>query len=543
MNTTNIYDIGLDKNEANFVQLSPISFLRRTASVYPQRTAVIHGHIRRNWAETYIRCKQLASALENVGIGKGDTVSIMAPNIPEFVEASFGVPMCGAVLNSLNIRLDAEALAFILNHSEAKVLLTDRQFSSVISEALEIAGRDILVIDIDDPIYDGEGDLIGKQDYEAFIAIGEPDYPYRLPDDEWDAIALNYTSGTTGDPKGVVCHHRGAYLNAVGNAFTWGMTHFPVYLWTLPMFHCNGWCFPWAVTSLAGTHVCLRKTEGHAILEAIKEHNVTHLCGAPIVMSMMIQANDEKDYQLDSPIAMMTAGAAPPSSVIGKLEAMGFDVTHVYGLTEIYGPSIVCAWNPDWNELSANERAVLKSRQGVPYELQEELMVADPDSMQPVPSDGKTIGEVFTKGNITMKGYLKNPESTKKSFAGGWFHTGDLAVMHPNGYIEIKDRSKDIIISGGENISSIELEDVLYRHPAVAAAAVVAKPDDKWGEVPCAFIELKEGLSATEEEIIGFCQENVARFKCPKFVVFGELAKTATGKIQKFILREQAKAV
>lgn len=543
MNSTSIYATGLDKNAANFVPLTPISFLQRTAKVYPQRPAIVHGDIRRNWAETYDRCVQLASTLTKCGVQKGDTVSIMAPNIPEFVEASFGVPMSGAVLNSLNIRLDASALAFILNHCEAKVLLTDRQFSSVIAEALKEVKHPIMVIDIDDPNYDGEGDLIGEQDYEAFIANGDKDFDYPMPDDEWEAMTLNYTSGTTGDPKGVVYSHRGAYMNAIGNSVTWAMPHFPKYLWTLPMFHCNGWCFPWTITALAGTHVCLRRTEGHEILSAIKTHDVTHLCGAPIVMSMIIKANEEKDYGLDHNIAMMTAGAAPPSAVIQNIEAMGFGVIHVYGLTEVYGPSIVCAWNPDWDEKTPEERAKLKARQGVPYELQGELMVADPETMEQLPSDGKSIGEVFIRGNIVMKGYLKNPKTTEDSFKDGWFHTGDLAVMHPDGYIEIKDRSKDIIISGGENISSIELEDVLYRHPTVAAAAVVAKPDEKWGEVPCAFVELKEGQTATSEEIIAFCRENLARFKCPKHVVFGEIAKTATGKIQKFVLRETAKNI
>lgn len=543
MNSTSIYATGLDKNAANFVPLTPISFLQRTAKVYPQRPAIVHGDIRRDWAETYDRCVQLASTLTKCGVQKGDTVSIMAPNIPEFVEASFGVPMSGAVLNSLNIRLDASALAFILTHCEAKVLLTDRQFSSVIAEALKEVKHPIMVIDIDDPNYDGEGDLIGEQDYEAFIANGDKDFDYPMPDDEWEAMTLNYTSGTTGDPKGVVYSHRGAYMNAIGNSVTWAMPHFPKYLWTLPMFHCNGWCFPWTITALAGTHVCLRRTEGHEILSAIKEHDVTHLCGAPIVMSMIIKANEEKDYGLDHNIAMMTAGAAPPSAVIQNIEAMGFDVIHVYGLTEVYGPSIVCAWNPDWDEKTPEERAKLKARQGVPYELQGELMVADPETMEQLPSDGKSIGEVFIRGNIVMKGYLKNPKTTEDSFKDGWFHTGDLAVMHSDGYIEIKDRSKDIIISGGENISSIELEDVLYRHPTVAAAAVVAKPDEKWGEVPCAFVELKDGQTATSEEIIAFCRENLARFKCPKHVVFGEIAKTATGKIQKFVLRETAKNI
>ena len=542
MSTGSPYESGLDRNDANFVPLSPLSFLRRTATVYPERTAIVHGDIRRSWAETYARCRRLASALTKRGIGLGDTVSIMAPNIPAFVEASFGVPLSGAVLNSLNIRLDPDAIAFILQHGEAKVLLTDREFSGVIKAALEQLETKPLVIDIDDPLAEG-GELIGEMTYEDFLAEGDPDYPYQLPKDEWQAIALNYTSGTTGNPKGVVYSHRGAYLNAIGNSVTWAMPHFPVYLWTLPMFHCNGWCFPWTITAQAGTHVCLRRVEAQAIFRAIEDHGVTHLCGAPIVMGLMINAPEETRPKTDHRVSMMTAGAAPPAAVIGKMEAMGIDVCHVYGLTEVYGPSVVCAWNPEWDALPEDERACLKSRQGVPYELQEDMIVADPDTCAPVPSDGQTIGEIMMRGNIVMKGYLKNPATTEKSFAGGWFHTGDLAVMHPDGYVEIKDRSKDIIISGGENISSIEVEDVLYKHPAVQAAAVVAKPDDKWGETPCAFIELKPGETAEPEEIIAFCRDHLAHFKCPRAVVFSEIPKTSTGKIQKFVLREQARAL
>ena len=542
MSTGSPYESGLDRNDANFVPLSPLSFLRRTATVYPERTAIVHGDIRRSWAETYARCRRLASALTKRGIGLGDTVSIMAPNIPAFVEASFGVPLSGAVLNSLNIRLDPDAIAFILQHGEAKVLLTDREFSGVIKAALEQLETKPLVIDIDDPLAEG-GELIGEMTYEDFLAEGDPDYPYQLPKDEWQAIALNYTSGTTGNPKGVVYSHRGAYLNAIGNSVTWAMPHFPVYLWTLPMFHCNGWCFPWTITAQAGTHVCLRRVEAQAIFRAIEDHGVTHLCGAPIVMGLMINAPEETRPKTDHRVSMMTAGAAPPAAVIGKMEAMGIDVCHVYGLTEVYGPSVVCAWNPEWDALPEDERARLKSRQGVPYELQEDMIVADPDTCAPVPSDGQTIGEIMMRGNIVMKGYLKNPATTEKSFAGGWFHTGDLAVMHPDGYVEIKDRSKDIIISGGENISSIEVEDVLYKHPAVQAAAVVAKPDDKWGETPCAFIELKPGETAEPEEIIAFCRDHLAHFKCPRAVVFSEIPKTSTGKIQKFVLREQARAL
>jgi len=542
MSTGSPYESGLDRNDANFVPLSPLSFLRRTAAVYPERTAIVHGDMRRSWAETYARCRRLASALAKRGIGLGDTVSIMAPNIPAFVEASFGVPLSGAVLNSLNIRLDPDAIAFILQHGEAKVLLTDREFSGVIKAALAQLETKPLVIDIDDPLAEG-GELIGEITYEDFLAEGDPDHPYQLPKDEWQAIALNYTSGTTGNPKGVVYSHRGAYLNAVSNSMTWAMPHFPVYLWTLPMFHCNGWCFPWTITALAGTHVCLRRVEAQAIFRAIENHGVTHLCGAPIVMGLMINAPKETRPKTEHRVSMMTAGAAPPAAVIGKMEAMGFDVCHVYGLTEVYGPAVVCAWKPEWDALPEDERARLKSRQGVPYELQEGMIVADPATCAPVPSDGQTIGEIMMRGNIVMKGYLKNPATTEKSFAGGWFHTGDLAVMHPDGYVEIKDRSKDIIISGGENISSIEVEDVLYKHPAVQAAAVVAKPDDKWGETPCAFIELKPGETAEPEEIIAFCRDHLAHFKCPRAVVFSEIPKTSTGKIQKFVLREQARAL
>ncbi|WP_034475053.1 acyl-CoA synthetase [Aestuariibacter salexigens] len=536
------HEVGLEKNAANYVSLSPLSMLRRTATVYPQRPAVIHGEVRRTYSQMYQRCLQLASGLEKLGVKTGDTVSIMAPNIPEFIEASFGVPLCGAVLNSLNIRLDADHLAFILNHCQAKVLLTDTEFAPVIREALNKVSHSILVIDIADSQGPG-GDCLGIMDYEALLDTADDNYAFRLPEDEWQSIALNYTSGTTGNPKGVVYSHRGAYINALGNCFTWAMPHFPVYLWTLPMFHCNGWCFPWGVTAMAGTHVCMRRVEGHQILQAIKQHGVTHLCGAPIVMSFMIAAQREGGYEFDRPVKMMTAGAAPPAAVISQIEQMGIEITHVYGLTEVYGPSIVCAWHPEWDELPDNERAHRKARQGVPYELQEDLMVADPDTMQPVPKDGKTIGEIMIRGNAVMKGYLHNPKTTAESFAGGWFHSGDLAVMHPDGYAEIKDRSKDIIISGGENISSIEVEDVLYSHECVQAAAVVAKPDEKWGETPCAFIELKPGSQTSEQALIDFCKDNLAKFKCPRHVVFTELPKTSTGKIQKYVLREQASQI
>ena len=540
--SANPYESDLDRNAANYAPLSPLSFLSRTAAVYPQRTAVIYGELRRTWAETYARCRRLASALIRHGVGRGDTVAIMAPNIPEFVEAHFGVPMTGAVLNSLNIRLDAEGLRFMLAHGEAKVLLCDREFSAAIEAALAPVERRPLVIDIDDSLVEG-GKRIGAMDYEAFIAGGDPSYDWQLPADEWQAISLNYTSGTTGDPKGVVYHHRGAYLNALGNALTWAMPHFPVYLWTLPMFHCNGWCFPWTITAMAGTHVCLRKLDAAAVFDAIERHGVTHLCGAPIVMGMLTNAAAAGQHHWPQKVSMMTAGAAPPAAVIEKMEALGIEVVHVYGLTEVYGPCVVCAWHPEWNELDSAAKATLKARQGVVYAVQEQMIVANPDTLEPVPQDGETLGEILMRGNITMKGYLKNPATTRKAFAGGWFHTGDLAVRHEDGYVEIKDRSKDIIISGGENISSIEIESVLYRHPAVQAAAVVAKSDATWGETPCAFIELKPNAQVTAAEIIAWCREHLARFKCPRHVVFMQLPKTSTGKIQKFVLREQAKTV
>jgi fatty-acyl-CoA synthase len=538
----NPYEVELDKNAANHVPLSPLSFLRRTASVYPDRTAVIHGAIRRTWRETYERCRRLASALNRRGIGLGHTVSVMAPNIPESFEATFGVPMAGAVLNALNIRLDAEAIAFQLQHGECRVLITDREFSSVILQAVHMIDpqRRPIVIDIDDPTAKG-GELIGEMTYEQFLETGDPAFTWAPPDDEWRAIALNYTSGTTGNPKGVVYHHRGAYLNALGNVVTWAMPHHPVYLWTLPMFHCNGWCFPWTITAMAGTHVCLRQIAAKPIYDAMADHGVTHLCGAPIIMGMLVNAPDNQKRELPRGIRMMTAGAAPPAAVIEKMERIGFDITHVYGLTEVYGPDVVCSWHDEWNDLPIEERARLKARQGVTYVVQEDLMVANPNTLEPIPADGKTIGEVFMRGNITMKGYLKNPQATQEAFAGGWFHTGDLGVMHPDGYIELKDRSKDIIISGGENISTIEVEAVLYRHPDVLEAAVVARPDEKWGETPCAFVMLKDGARTTDAELMAFCREHLAHFKCPRTVVFASLPKTSTGKIQKFVLRDLAR--
>ncbi|MGH7053408.1 MAG: acyl-CoA synthetase [Stellaceae bacterium] len=540
--TSGPYDTDLERNAANFRPLTPISFLLRTAAVYPDRPAVVYGERRYSWRETLARCRRLASALSARGIGRGDTVALLAPNLPEAFEAHFGVAMAGAVLNALNIRLDAATVAFILRHGGAKVLLADTEFAPIVKRALAELDEKPLIIDIVDLQGPGGGRL-GGIDYEAFLALGDPDFAEIMPQDEWGAIALNYTSGTTGNPKGVVYHHRGAHLTALGNILVWNMPQHPVYLWTLPMFHCNGWCFPWTVTALAGTHVCLRRVEAEAIFEAMAREGVTHLCGAPIVMNLLLHAAPGDRRALDRRIAMMTAGAAPPATVIEGMEKAGFDITHVYGLTECYGPAVVCAWHEEWDGRPPAERARLKARQGVPYPVLEGLMVADPESLQPVPADGETMGEVFMRGNVVMKGYLNNPGATEEAFAGGWFHTGDLAVTHPDGYIEIRDRSKDIIISGGENISTIEVEGVLYRHPAVLEAAVVARPDPQWGETPCAFVELKPGAAADPQEIIAFCRERMARFKTPRHVVFGPLPKTSTGKIQKFVLRERAKAI
>jgi fatty-acyl-CoA synthase len=537
------YTNDLDRNAANYVPLSPLSFIARSAAVFPDRLAVVHGERRYSWAQSYARCRRLASALARRGIGKNDTVALMAANTPEAFEAHFGVAMTGAVLNALNIRLDAAMIGFILEHGEAKVLITDREFSATIEKALQGLKRKPLVIDIDDALAP-LGKLLGEMDYERFIAEGDPNYAWRHPADEWDAIALNYTSGTTGNPKGVVYHHRGAYLNALGNALVWSMPQHPVYLWTLPMFHCNGWCFPWTVAALSGTHVCLRRVEVGAIYAAIAQSGVTHLCGAPVVMNLLLNAPEEMRRGVAGRgIAMMTAGAAPPAAVIEGMEKLGFRITHVYGLTETYGPATVCAWHDEWDALPQQEKSAHKARQGVTYHVLEGLTVANAETLEPTPRDGKTIGEVFMRGNIVMKGYLKNAKATREAFQGGWFHTGDLGVMHENGYIEIKDRSKDIIISGGENISTIEVESVLYRHPAVLEAAVVARPDANWGETPCAFVTLKPDGKASAEDIIGFCRENMARYKVPKTVVFGPLPKTSTGKVQKFALREQAKAL
>ncbi|MBP7646290.1 MAG: acyl-CoA synthetase [Comamonas sp.] len=536
------FDQHLDRNSANFAVLSPLSFLERTASVYPEKLAIVHGTLRQSWGLTYARCRQLASSLQRAGIGKNDTVAVILPNTPPMVEAHFGVPMSGAVLNTLNTRLDPEALAFMLDHGEAKALIVDPEFAPVIAKALKLRTRTepLLVIQVDDEVYGEAAVQVGTVRYEDFVAQGDASFAWELPEDEWDAIALNYTSGTTGNPKGVVYHHRGAATNAISNVLEWDMPKHSVYLWTLPMFHCNGWCFPWTVAARAGVNVCLRRVDAKAIFDAIRMHGVTHYCGAPIVQSLLVNAPEELKQGLPAGVKAMVAGAAPPASMIEGMEALGFDLTHVYGLTETYGPATVCAQHEAWNALNIGERARLNARQGVRYHLQCDVRVMDPETLQPVPWDGQTMGEIMFRGNITMKGYLKNPQATDDAFRGGWFHSGDLAVQYPDGYIQIKDRSKDIIISGGENISSIEVEDVLYRHPAVLAAAVVAKPDEKWGETPCAFLEIKGGAQVTEQDIIAHCKQHLAGFKVPRTVVFGELPKTSTGKIQKFELRKQA---
>jgi fatty-acyl-CoA synthase len=539
--STNPYEIGLDRNPANYAPLTPLSFLERAASVYPERIALIHGEARQTWRETYARCRRLACALAARGIGRGDTVAVMLPNIPAMYEVHFGVPMSGAVLNTLNTRLDADSIAFMLRHGAAKLLITDREYSATMAKALAQLDTPPTVIDVDDPLHEG-GTLLGEKDYESLLAEGDPDWAWPWPADEWQAIALCYTSGTTGEPKGVVYHHRGAWLNAVGNILVWSMPAHAVYLWTLPMFHGNGWCFAWSMAANAGTNVCLRKVEPARIFAAIREHRVTHYCGAPIVHQMLINAPAEDKRGIDHKVSCMVAGAAPPAAILEGMEKMGFAITHVYGLTETYGPATVCAKQDAWAAMGLDEQAVLNGRQGVRYPVQEAVSVMDPATMTPVPADGATIGEIMFRGNITMKGYLRNPAATRAAFAGGWFHTGDLAVMHPDGYIKIKDRSKDIIISGGENISSIEVEDALYRHPAVLACGVVAAPDPKWGETPCAFVELKAGAAATADELMEHCRAHLAPFKIPRRVVFGVVPKTSTGKIQKFALRELARS-
>ncbi len=539
---SSMYDRDLDRNPANFQPLTPLTFLERAASVHPDRTAIIHGALRRSYRDFYARSRRLASALAKRGIGPGDTVSVMLPNTPAMLECHYGVPMTGAVLNTLNTRLDAPIIAFSLKHSGAKVLITDREFSPVVKAALDQMDERPFVIDYDDPEFAGSGERLGAIEYEEFLAGGDPDFAWVMPQDEWDAIALNYTSGTTGDPKGVVYHHRGAYLLAMGNIVTGGMGQHPVYLWTLPMFHCNGWCFPWSLSIVAGTHVCLRAVRSKPMYDAIADHGVTHLCGAPIVMSTLLNAPESDKRSLPHTVRFFTAAAPPPEAVLAAMRVAGFDVTHLYGLTEVYGPAVVNEWHEEWNDLSAADYAARKARQGVRYPVLEDLDVLDPDTMQPVPADGTTLGEVMFRGNVVMKGYLKNATSTAKAFEGGWFHSGDLGVKHPDGYIQLKDRSKDIIISGGENISSIEVEDALYKHPAVQAAAVVAMPDEKWGETPCAFVELKPDATASAEDLIAWCRQHLASFKCPRAIVFAEIPKTSTGKIQKFRLREVARS-
>lgn len=533
----------LPRTPANFVALSPLRYLERAAYIYPQQDAIIHGTRRISWKEKYQRCRQFADQLQKLGIQKNDTVSVLLPNIPAMIEAHFAVPMAGAVLNTLNTRLDAKTLAFMLEHAESKVLLVDPEFSELAQEALAQVPQDIYVIDVADTEYEfnEQAPRIGKIEYESWLSQGNPEFEWQLPQDEWDAISLNYTSGTTGNPKGVVYHHRGAYINAASNIIACGMTPRATYLWTLPLFHCNGWCFAWTMAANGGTNVCLRKVDPAQIYQLIADHQVDYFCGAPIVLSMLINTPKEQQREINHRVEVMVAGAAPPAAIIEGMRNLGINVTHVYGLTETYGPSALCASQAGWSDLSIQEQAQLHSRQGVPYPLQDGMKVLDPETMLPVPNDGQTMGEIMFRGNIVMKGYLKNPEATAEAFAGGWFHTGDLAVCQPDGYAKITDRSKDVIISGGENISSLEVEEVLYQHPAVLTAAVVAKPDPRWQEVPCAFIELKQGQQATPEEIIEYCKQHLTRFKVPKDVVITEIPKTSTGKLQKFVLRDWAK--
>ncbi len=537
----NPYNIDLDKNPANYQPLTPLTFLERAASVFPNHTAIIHGTTRRNYEEFYSRSRQLASALSKIGIKRGDTVSVILANTPAMLESHYGVPMCGAVLHSINTRFDSETIAYQLDHADAKVFIVDREFIKVARSALDIAKVKPILIDYDDSEFPIKDKLSGAIEFESFLLKGDKDFDWLMPEDEWDAISLNYTSGTTGNPKGVVSHHRGAYLLAQGNALTASINKHSVYLWTLPMFHCNGWCFPWTMSVVIGTHVCLRWVRADAIWKAISENNVSHLCGAPIVMSTILAASAEDRRLIDNEVEFFTAAAPPPETILTKMKASGFNVTHLYGLSETYGPAVVNDWHQEWNELNENEQASLKARQGVRYLPLESLAVMDPETMTHVPNDGKTIGEIMFRGNVVMKGYLKNSQATKDSFEGGWFHSGDLGVMHEDGYIQIKDRSKDIIISGGENISSIEIEDVLYKHPNIVAVAVVAMPSEKWGESPCAFVEIKSGSDTSEVDLVEWCKEHMASFKVPRKFVFEEIPKTSTGKVQKFILRERFK--
>ena len=540
---TSAYTQHLDRTPANFQQLTPLGFLARAALVFPDYPAIVHGDRTSSYSEFYARSRQLGSALTKLGIGKNDTVSVMLANTPPMLEAKFGVPMTGAVLHSINTRLDAANVAFMLDHAETKVLITDTEFSKVIGEALQIAKARPTIIDYMDPAFPGLGSRLSETEYEDFLAGGDPEFAWKMPDDEWDAITLNYTSGTTGNPKGVVYHHRGAYLLCLGNTLAANMGKHPNYLWTLPMFHCDGWCFGWTIPVLAGTQVCLRYVRPDAVWNALADNKITHLCGAPIVMATILNAPDEMKKELSQTVEFMTAAAPPPEPVLAAMRAAGFNVTHLYGLTETYGPAVVNEWKGEWDALDGAGQAHKKARQGVRYVSLEDLNVIDPATMTPVPADGGTLGEVMFRGNLVMKGYLKNQQATEEAMAGGWFHSGDLGVMHPDGYIQLKDRSKDIIISGGENISSIELEDVLYGHPAVQAVSVVAKQDDKWGETPCAFVELKPGKTATADELIAYCRQHVAHYKAPRHVVFEELPKTSTGKVQKYVLREMTKKI
>ena len=541
MAMNNPYNTNLDRNPANFQPLTPLTFLERAASVYPNHTAIVHGKLRRNYSDFYSRSRQLASALSEQGIARGDTVSVILSNTPAMLEAHYGVPMCGAVLHSINTRLDPDTIAYQLDHANSKALIVDREFLKTAKTSLELAGVSPILIEFNDSEYPIKESLPGALEYEEFLLKGDKNYNWLMPEDEWDAISLNYTSGTTGNPKGVVSHHRGAYLLAQGNAMIASIKKHSVYLWTLPMFHCNGWCFPWTMSAIIGTHVCLRRVMAEPIWESLAEHKVTHLCGAPIVMSTILAASDNDKKLLEKQVDFFTAAAPPPESVLTKMKEAGFNITHLYGLSETYGPAVVNEWHQEWDDLAESEQASLKARQGVRYLPLESLAVMDPKTMQPVPRDGKTIGEVMFRGNVVMKGYLKNKAATDESFKNGWFHSGDLGVIHEDGYVQLKDRSKDIIISGGENISSIEIEEVLYKHPSVEAAAVVAMPDEKWGETPCAFVQLKKASHASEEELSQWCRDHMASFKLPRQFYFEDIPKTSTGKIQKFILREQVK--